>query len=150
MAAKASISKYDHWTDGTRLNRSFAQNLLNECEYPLYITNKMAYELYAQFHASRPTFVSGVTPKGPEISPIADHTFLRMNVRNQLCKMARMGLLIRVRPGVYRWSENWAQYTPEAFALHLKEIDQYYDGLRRFALAEEARQDALYDADHNA
>jgi len=114
-------SKYDHWTDGVRLNQGFARVLFEHCEPPLYISNKDAYVVYEQFHAAKPTYISTVKQGVPTFKPIHDNSFLQMNVRNQLCKMAYMGIIVRIRNGVYRWNENWACYSSDAFADHLAE-----------------------------
>lgn len=94
-----------HWTEGVRLNQKFREAL--EEHYPRAFTNKQAYKVYADHNAERKTrpYYDPTKPEPPMVSygPIEKDEWLQMNVRNQLCKMEHLGLLIRVAPGTYLW-----------------------------------------------
>lgn len=111
--------KYDHWTDSVRFNYKFVAILLEELEPPLHVTNKEAYKLYEQFCAKRNPEVDA---KMEEILGYKDRSFEHMNVRNQLCKLEYKGLLIRIKPGVYRWTKDWSTSNPYDVILSAMEI----------------------------
>jgi hypothetical protein len=108
-------SKYKHWTDGVRINPRFIETLEHAVGGRRF-TNAEAYHLYHEFHARDPLANFEFTEKeystsieaALRIHKIAKEgdDWMKMNVRNQLCKMVRLGLLRRVRPGVYEWTAN--------------------------------------------
>ena len=82
-----------HWTDHVRLNHKFAANL--QSQLPGTVSNAAAYQIYLKDHRRpRPEYAAN--------EPEDD--IYKMNVRNQLAKMARLGILESVRPGLYIWA----------------------------------------------
>jgi hypothetical protein len=108
--SKQSTSKYDHWTDGFRVNHSFAITLEQQFKGRPSFTNADAYRLYVTFHASEQHKATWATvarlfphKKWATNQPIFGDDWSKMNTRNQLLKLAHLGVLVSIKPGVYRW-----------------------------------------------
>lgn len=85
----------EHWTDSVRLNQKFLANLRKEA--PDVVSNKAAYQVYMKYHRRlRPPYAPNESEDG----------IYQMNVRNQLAKMAWIGILEKVGPGRYIWSDD--------------------------------------------
>lgn len=100
--ANAIPSKLDHWTDSVRVNKRFLRNLHEATAYQNkgHLTNLDGYILYWLYHIDlkRPrNYRLGSEMKDPQ---------MQMNVRNQLCKLEHIGILIRVKPGHYKWAKD--------------------------------------------
>jgi hypothetical protein len=72
-----------------RMRKGFLLRLLKRYTWAREFTNAQAYKVYERYHAR----------------PGSDKGFMEMNVRNTLCTATHFGLLERVRPGVYRFSD---------------------------------------------
>lgn len=109
-------SKYEHWTDGFKLNRSFLAHLHQVC--PDHILNKEAYHVYAVDHAKKKWRYTGrvIDGKPERKMDIWKDEFLQMNVRNQLCKMEHLGILRRISPGLYCWDDAVVGYVDVSVA----------------------------------
>lgn len=92
-----------HWTDSVRINKRFLQTLFEatHAQNKGRFTNQQAYLLYWLYHSSVDPNRRHHYKVGYEL---ADPS-MQMNVRNQLCKLEHEKLLIRVKPGTYRWPE---------------------------------------------
>lgn len=103
-----SASKRKHWTENVHRNYRFEQEL--RVLFPIRVTNAQAYEVYAEFHAKRPAYprYAPEKPEPPKVAygPIVENEWLRMNVRNFLCKLEHLGILRRIEPGVYVWNRS--------------------------------------------
>ena len=102
-----------HWTDIVRVNRKFMSHLRQELTNAR-ITNAVAYDIYVKHCARRTTCyrydrTATVLPKA-RLASATEDPWIQMNVRNQLCKMEHLELIIRIAPGYYRWNEaRWEQ-----------------------------------------
>jgi len=100
---KEQAPEVAHWTDRVRLNKSFADRLRRITYDPAYdtnpVTNKDAYIVYALYHSTK----KDGSRTGTLSWLVKYDAYMKMNVRNQLCKMERLGMLRRVKPGVYEW-----------------------------------------------
>lgn len=107
----ATSTRKKHWTENVHRNYRFEQELRMLC--PIRVTNVQAYQIYAQYHAERPTHpvYDETVPEPPRVSyePIEKDQWLQMNVRNQLCKLEHLKILERVEPGVYVWRDTIAK-----------------------------------------
>jgi len=99
---KRLVPGVSHWTDYVKLNKSFADRLKRITYDPKCgrnpVTNKDAYEVYVLYHSTKYTFDPNSLKRALE----HDET-LKANVRSQLCKMEHLGMLRRVKPGLYEW-----------------------------------------------
>jgi len=91
--------EYDHWTDSVRVNKRFLRNLYEATasQNRGHFTNQDGYVLYWLYHSDitkQRKYALGYEAKDPE---------MQMNVRNQLCKLEHIGILVRVKPGHYKW-----------------------------------------------
>ena len=103
MSMKAKLNpnalEYAHWTDSVRLNKRFAWTLYQATHLKQRFDNQQAYMLYWLYHMDikhARQYAMGYEAQDP---------FMQMNVRNQLCKLEHEGLLRRVKPGLYTWTE---------------------------------------------
>ena len=95
-------TKFDHWTDGVRINNRFLRTLHEATanQNRGHFTNGDAYILYWLYH-------SDITKqRSYALGHEMGDRMLRMNVRNQLCKLEHENILVRVSPGHYKWAKD--------------------------------------------
>jgi hypothetical protein len=107
-----------HWTDKVKVSRRFTNEL--KARHPGEVTNAEAYkvridtlpekylEIRRRGYVMRREHSGDIkyfkdTPREFELFLLQDE-FLKMNVRNQLCKLEHLGELVRLSPGRYVWS----------------------------------------------
>ena len=89
------IEKWGSW----RLNKSFVRDMANEFGYRKF-TLAEAYEIYIK------RVEAWTERKGGRVEGVRmDLEWTLMNARNTVCKAVYVGILIRVRRGVYRFSK---------------------------------------------
>jgi hypothetical protein len=96
--------KYEPWSDSFSVNHKFVRQLIDATRYPdinALVTNYRAYQIYAKYCSKTVNIYR---------EPVEDDVWLRMNVRNQLCKLCHFGVLTRWAPGVYTWNSLLAKY----------------------------------------
>lgn len=112
LAEGDQTTKWRSW----RINRAFIENLYGA--YPQGFTNADAYKVYVANHwtgrehaisiadHARDTFAEGniIEPIYRRNAEQGDD-WMKMNVRNHLSAAAYRGILIRIKPGVYRWAQ---------------------------------------------